>query len=276
MAANGNSTGPPPITQRFDLRQKSFLITGGGRGIGLACAEAIAQLGGNIAVIDRAAEPDAEFQSLGKQYNVKTIYAQGDVTDQVSLELAFDQCVGALGSLHGGLTAAGICSESSLLDTDWNTAKSTFEVNILGTYWTIKLLAKHFVDKEIAGSIVTIASINGHGLYVPVQPLSAYNASKAAIKGLMGPLAGELGAYGIRVNSISPGAIKTPLLARLKGEKQHILNWYTNGSALKRLGLPSDLTPMVCYLLSDASAFTTGADMVISGGLHAGPASSPV
>lgn len=61
------------------------------------------------------------------------------------------------------------------------------------------------------------------------------------------------------------GAIRTPLLARLEGEKRAILDWYQNGAPLQRLGVPEDLTPMVCYLLSDASAFTTGADMLITG-----------
>ncbi|KAK1144387.1 hypothetical protein N8T08_005540 [Aspergillus melleus] len=99
-------------------------------------------------------------------------------------------------------------------------------VNVLGTYWTVKLLAEHLVGSNHPGSIVTISSMNGQGLYVPVQPQSAYNASKAAIKGL--------------------------------------------GAPLQRLGVPDDLTPMVCYLLSDAASFTTGADMLVTGGLHAG------
>lgn len=61
------------------------------------------------------------------------------------------------------------------------------------------------------------------------------------------------------------GPIQTPLLARLKGEKQGMLDWYREGAALKRLGVPEDLTPIVCYLLSDAAAFTTGADMLVTG-----------
>jgi NAD(P)-dependent dehydrogenase (short-subunit alcohol dehydrogenase family) len=61
------------------------------------------------------------------------------------------------------------------------------------------------------------------------------------------------------------GAIQTPLLARLEGEKRAILDWYRDGSPLQRLGVPEDLTPMVCYLLSDAAAFTTGADMLVTG-----------
>ncbi|RSL52972.1 hypothetical protein CEP54_010615 [Fusarium duplospermum] len=208
------------VTDRFDLGGKNFLITGGGGGIGFACAKAIAQLGGGVAIIDMAPNPTAEFDTLNERYGVKTSY---EVTQR------------------------------------------TFNVNVLGTFWAAKLLAQHLVETNTPGSIVAIASINAQGRYVPVQPKSAYNASKAAIKGLMGPLAGELGQYGIRVNCISPGAIQTPLLARLEEEKRAILDWYRDGSPLQRLGVPEDLTPMVCYLLSDAAAFTTGADMLVTG-----------
>ncbi|KAI8650394.1 hypothetical protein NCS57_01372900 [Fusarium keratoplasticum] len=260
------------VTDRFDLSGKNFLITGGGGGIGFACAKAIAQLGGGVAIIDTAPKPTAEFDTLSERYGVKTSYVRGDVTNQESLEDAFAKSVQAVGQLHGGLTAAGIVMDTPFLQADWEVTQRTFNVNVLGTFWAAKLLAQHLVETKTPGSIVAIASINAQGLYVPVQPKSAYNASKAAIKGLMGPLAGELGQYGIRVNCISPGAIQTPLLARLEGEKRAILDWYRDGSPLQRLGVPEDLTPMVCYLLSDAAAFTTGADMLVTGGLHAGSA----
>lgn len=197
--------GEVTVTDRLSLSNRNFLITGGGRGIGFACAKAIAQLGGGVAVIDTLAEPVEEFKTLGERFGVKTSYVRGDVTTQASLEEAFAQTVQTMGQLHGGLTAAGICIDESLLEADWEHSQRTFNVNIMGTFWTIKLLAKHLVDTKTPGSIVTIASLNGQGFYVPVQPCSAYNASKAAVKGIMGPIAGELGGYGIRVNSISPG-----------------------------------------------------------------------
>ncbi|ETS78827.1 hypothetical protein PFICI_08680 [Pestalotiopsis fici W106-1] len=223
--------------------------------------KAIAQLGGGIAIIDSAPEPVPEFHTLSERYG---IHVQGDITDQESIEKAFAQCVRSLGQLHGALTAAGICVDKPLLEPDWESTQRTLNVNVMGTFWVIKLLARHFTDEKIPGSIVAISSVNGHGLYVPVQPQSSYNASKAAIKGLVGPLAGELSQYGIKVNPISPGAIRTPLLARLEGEKRDIPDWHQNGAPFQRLGLPKDLTPMVCYLLSDASASTTGADMLIT------------
>lgn len=275
-----------PVTDRFNLSDRHYLVTGGGRGIGFACAKAIAQLGGGVAVIDALPEPTDEFWTLSRRYGVKTSYIQGDVTDQTSLEEAFTRSVAAVGGrLHGGLIAAGICVDQPLLEATWEASQQTFNVNVMGLYWTVKLLAGHLVETKTDGSIVTIASVNGQGMYVPAQPCSSYNASKAAVKGLVGPLAGELGQYGIRINSISPGrclnpivggriqlsvlqgAIQTPLLKRLESspEKRAILDFYRHGAPLGRLGTPEDLTPMVTYLLSDAASFTTGGDFLVTG-----------
>jgi sorbose reductase len=224
-SANQPDLSEVRVTDRFDLSNRNFLITGGGRGIGFACAKAIAQLGGGVAVIDALPEPTEEFHSLSKRYGVKTSYAQGDVTKQQSLEAAFAKSVeGVGGHLHGGLMAAGICVDQPLLEATWEVSQKTFDVNVMGLYWTVKLLAQHLVETKTPGSIVTIASLNGQGVYVPAQPCSSYNASKAAVKGMVGPLAGELGQYGIRVNSISPGRdsqVSHRNVARLTKDRCH-------------------------------------------------------
>lgn len=96
------------------------------------------------------------------------------------------------------------------------------------------------------------------------------NMSKAAVKGLVGPLAVELAESKIRLNSVSPGVILSPMTNALKTEYPHLLAMFENAAPLKRIGVPQDLTPIVSYLLSDASSFTTGADFVVTGGMHAG------
>lgn len=204
-SVNASDLGEFKVTEHFNLSNKNFLITRGGRGISFACTKAIAQLSGSVAVIDTAAQPVEEFNTLSKCYNVKPLYTQGDVTKQESLEEAFTQSVHSIGQLHGRLTAAQIVMDKPLLEADWEITQQILNVNILGTYWTVKLLAEHLVNIKTPGSIVAISSMNGQGLYVPVQPQSACNASKAAIRGLMGPLTRELGQYSIRVNCISPG-----------------------------------------------------------------------
>lgn len=94
--------------------------------------------------------------------------------------------------------------------------------------------------------------------------------SKAAVKGLVGPLAVELSEYNIRVNSISPGAIESPMTAAIQTEYPQLFQMFNNAAPVGRFGKPTDLTPMFTYLLGDAAAFTTGVDFPITGGLHAG------
>lgn len=119
------------------------------------------------------------------------------------------------------------------------------------------------------GSIVLIASVSAH-CATPGHKLSIYNASKGAVKMLGTALSVELGPKQIRVNSISPGYTDTELLTPLKQQFPKRMKIMDNEPPLKRIGNRNDLTPAAIYLLSDASTYTTGTDIIISGGLHAG------
>ena len=168
-------------------------------------AKSIAQLGGGIAVLDFLEKPIDEFHTLKDKYGVKTSYHQCDVSNKDSLESAFGDAVKAVGQFHGGFTAAGILFNEPLLDADWDRSLKLLQVNTLGTLWTAKLIARHLVDTKTPGSIVFVSSLNGQNQHIPVQAVTAYNASKAGVKGMVGPLSVELGPHRIRVNSVSPG-----------------------------------------------------------------------
>lgn len=252
------------------MKDKTVLVTGGGRGIGFAICKAVAQLGGNVAVLDALPEPVDEFGTLGERYGVQAFYARADVTQQTSLEEAFDSVVAQAGPIQGCVTAAGIALDKPFADHHWDEAQRVLNVNVMGTFWTAKLMADHMAKHKQGGSIIMIASVAAQGIKVPEQNLAIYNMSKAAVKGLVGPLAVELAESGIRVNSISPGVILSPMTNALKIDYPHLLNMFENAAPLKRIGVPEDLTPIVTYLLSDASSFTTGADHLVTGGMHAG------
>lgn len=161
-----------------------------------------------MAVIDALEKAVDEFDTLAKRYDVKTSYQKADVTNQKSLETAFEESVKAMGGhIHGGFVAAGILFNEPLIEADWEHCQKVLNVNVLGTFWTTKLIAKHLVETKKPGSIVCVASLSGQGVHIPIQYAAIYNGSKAAVKGMMGPLAVELGKYGIRVNSISPGTL---------------------------------------------------------------------
>ena len=260
------------LTDRLSMKGKTVVVTGGGRGIGLAICKAIAQLGGNIAVLDALTEPAREFHSIGSEHGVATSYQRVDVTVQSSLEGGFENIVREAGDsgIQGCVTAAGITLERPFAEHTWDECQRLLNVNVLGTFWAAKLAADHMKTRGQGGSIVMIASVAAQGVMVPLQSLSMYNMSKAAVKGLVGPLAVELGEAGIRVNSISPGVIDSQMTRDNAVRFPRLTDMYHNAPPVRRIGQPSDLTPVVAYLLSDAAEFTTGADFVITGGMHAG------
>jgi len=256
------------------MKGKTVLVTGGARGIGFAICDAIAQLGGNVAVLVALPSPVDDFHALGAKHGIRAFYDQADVTQQASLDAGFARALRKAGSFQGCVTAAGVALDKPFVQHTWEEAQRVLSVNVMGTFWTAKLVAEHMAEVGGGGSIVMIASIAAQGIKIPEQNLAIYHMSKAAVKGVVGPLAVELAEDGIRVNSVSPGVIMSPMTEALKTEYPHLLDMFEGAAPLKRVGVPRDLTPMVAYLLSDASSFTTGGDFLITGGLHAGIAPS--
>ncbi|KAK5172695.1 uncharacterized protein LTR77_002815 [Saxophila tyrrhenica] len=258
------------VTDRMTMKGRNVLVTGGGRGIGFAICKAVAQMGGNVAVIDALPEPIEEFHTLEKKYGTKTTFQQADVTSEESLGSAVQDAVSAFGEFHGCVPAAGIALDKPLAQHTWAESQRVLMVNTMGTFWTVKLVADNMAKHGQGGSIVLIASVAAQGIKVPEQNLSIYNMSKAGVKGLVGPLATELSESNIRVNSISPGVILSPMTRSLKTEYPSLAQMFENAAPVGRMGVPQDLTPAIIYLLSDAGSFTTGSDFPITGGLHAG------
>lgn len=149
-----------------------MLVTGGGRGIGFAICKAVAQLGGNVAVLDALPEPVDEFHTLGSKHGVKAFYERADVTQQASLEPAFDSILQQAGSIQGCVTAAGIALDKPFLEHQWEECHRVLNVNVMGTFWTSKLVAAHMANHGQGGSIVMIASIAAQGIKVPEQNLA--------------------------------------------------------------------------------------------------------
>ena len=157
------SNAETKVSDRFGMDGKSVLITGGARGMGLGIAKAIAQMGGNVAVLDINEKPEAEFDDFASKYGVKTVYKRADITRQDSLEPAFKEIVDELPGLNGLVTAAGICIDKPIGEHGFEETKAVQDVNILGTLWPVKLLADHLYAQNKPGSIVMIASVAAHG-----------------------------------------------------------------------------------------------------------------
>lgn len=139
----------------------------------------------------------------------------------------------------------------------------------MGSFFSAQLAAQAMRDQNIGGSIIFICSSAAHGS-TPSRYLSMYSGSKGAIKALTRSLAVELAPFEIRVNCISPGFIATEMVLDEASKDERVWEAYKTGPPLKRIGTRADLKGITAYLLSDAAAYTTGADYLVDGGMTSG------
>lgn len=153
--------------------------------------------------------------------------------------------------------------------TSFERPLSDHGLQVLGTYFTSQLAVEQMKKKGQGGSLVLIASITAHTV-LPHHRMSAYSASKGAVKMLSESLAVELAGYNIRSNTLSPGFIDTEMTQKARDADAVIKETMFSAPPLRRIGTPEDLVGAVLYLFSDLSTYTTGTDIAITGGLHIG------
>lgn len=264
-----------PITDvrpAFELKGKTFIVTGGAQGIGFAISRAICEMGANVAIWDIQSTPaDSEaFASLSKDFGAKTLYVQSDVQEQSCIQDAFDKTIKEFGGVDGCVPAAGIAIDKPFIEQTWEEYNRIQDINVRGTFFTVQLVARHLIEQKKPGSILLIASQSAH-IALPGYRMAAYNASKGAIAMLTKVLGVELAKHSIRVNSISPGFVDSDMTRRVrdtKNKREGEQMWLAPPN--QRLSTQNDLTGAAVYLLSEASRHTTAADIPITGGLHAG------
>ncbi|GAA1540517.1 NAD(P)-dependent dehydrogenase (short-subunit alcohol dehydrogenase family) [Microbacterium ginsengiterrae] len=237
-----------------DLAGKLVVITGGGRGIGLATARRFTAQGARVVVLDLAngdSDLEAEFVEL-------------DVTDASAVSAAADKLVASLGSPDIVLNAAGIVRSASAEEMsaeDWSTV---LDVNLSGTFHVCQAFGRHMLAAH-RGTIVNIASMSATVSNYPQKQIS-YNASKAGVVHLTKTLAGEWADRGVRVNSISPGYIATDLTAALLEREPELGEVWRDRTPTGRLGTPDEVASIILFLASDASSLMTGSDVIADGG----------
>lgn len=237
---------------RFDFNGKTVVVTGGANGIGNATARLFAASGADVWVFDQACEDPA---AAAAQFGARGLVA--DVTDPGAMECALDQ----ISDLDVAIVNAGIVRLAPLLSTtreDWDRSLS---VNLSGAFHTLKAAASRMARRR-KGAIVFTASTNS---FDGESDLAAYNASKAGMLGLVHTAANELGPYGIRVNAVCPGLIRTRLNAAYFGNPA-ILKDYFRQIPLGRGGEPSEVAAAIAFLASDAASYITGATLLVDGG----------
>lgn len=252
------------------------LVTGGGSGIGLAIARRLAADGADVVICGRSAERlDEAVDAVRAEDPSGSIRALvADVTDEEAVIAAVVAADEAPGGLRSVVAAAG-GSESigpiTQLDRDgWD---NTIRLNLTGTMLTLKHGAAAIAGNG-GGSLIAISSIASQ---LPHPWFGAYGPSKAAIDQLVRQAADELGASGVRVNSIAPGLIDTDLVSFITAGGD-VLDSYHENTPLGRVGRPDDVAALACFLLGPEADWITGQCLVVDGGqsLRRGPSLASV
>jgi 3alpha(or 20beta)-hydroxysteroid dehydrogenase len=247
------------------LPGKVALITGAASGQGAAEARLFAAEGASVAVTDVNAEG---AKVVATQIGDAAIHLALDVTDEAHWADAVGRTVDAFGRLDILVNNAGIGFPPRPLELeDPDHHRRVIEVNLHGVYLGMRAVTAVMTGQR-SGSIVNISSIDG---LAGVAGLTSYTASKFAVTGMTRSAALELGPRGIRVNSIHPGVIATPILDAAPPETLARLQTVIDRQPIARMGTPEEVAYLALYLASDESSYCTGAQFVIDGGHLAGP-----
>jgi NAD(P)-dependent dehydrogenase (short-subunit alcohol dehydrogenase family) len=231
---------------------KNVVVTGGANGIGLVISRNIVAAGGSVWIFDVESENPAEVaQRIGAQACI------ADVTDRRSLERAFSQvAVPDVLVVNAGIS--GLASAAETTPDLWNRILS---VNLSGAFHTLQLAGQRMKSAR-KGAVVLTASTNS---FDGEADLVAYNASKAGLLGLLRTAANEWGPYGIRINAVCPGLIRTRLTAS-SFSNPSVLSEYFKHIPLGRGGEPEEVAQAVMFLASDLASYITGTTLVVDGG----------
>ena len=241
------------------LDGKAALITGGASGIGLAAAKRFAEEGAHVALVDRNADGAAEAaREIGSQAMAIT----GDVTNEDDVANMVASCVDRFGRLDIAFNNAGIGGFSPIQDYPLAQFQRVIDVCLTGVFLCIKHESKHLIEQGEGGSIINTASLNS---IQATEGLSAYCSAKAGVAMLTKVSALELGRHGIRVNSIGPGLIRTPLTQGLR-DIPELEEAFAHEAPLGRIGEPEDVAQLALWLASDASSLMTGQTVQLNGG----------
>lgn len=243
----------------FSLDGKVAIVTGGGRGIGQVVAVGLAKAGAEVVILSRSGADETLRQIV--QAGGRGYYLAIDVTSEESVDEVLANILDRSGSIDIVFNNAGICMHQSTLEATIAEFREVIDVNLTGEFIVSRAVGRIMIAKGIRGSIINMASMSGSIVNVP-QWQCSYNASKAAVIHMTRSLAAEWAEYGIRVNSISPGYIGTPMSA---DTPQSLKDAWMPLIPMHRMGDPEELIPAILYLAADASGYTSGSDVIVDG-----------
>jgi NAD(P)-dependent dehydrogenase (short-subunit alcohol dehydrogenase family) len=262
---------PPRVLPSFSLENKVCVVTGAARGLGQQFLTAFALSGARGACIDLSLK-DCEASIAATSEEVKAAYPdepvpelrpyQCNVTEEAEVKATWAKIVEDFGRVDVLVTAAGICANIAAEKYEYEEWRRVMNVNLDGSWLFAREAGSHMLEKGIAGSIILIASVCAQKCVRP-QKQTSYNASKSAVVMLAKTLGAEWGPKGIRVNSLSPGYMKTHMTVGQEGEVgAQLAETWVKDIPLGRIGDPDELRGTIVWMASQASSYLNGSDVV--------------
>ncbi|QJR14970.1 SDR family NAD(P)-dependent oxidoreductase [Usitatibacter palustris] len=236
----------------MQIAQHTFLVAGGGSGLGAATARMIVANGGNVVLAD---VNEAAGTALARDLGANARFAKTDVTDEASTQGAVDLCVSAFGAIHGAINCAGVAPGERVVGRNGPHALASFEravkINLIGTFNVIRLAAAKMTvqpaepsgERGVIVNTSSVASMDGQ------IGQAAYAASKAGVNGMTLPIARELAKFGVRVMTIAPGIFDTPMLQGMSEEIRASLG--AQVPFPPRLGKPEEYASLVKHIVEN-------------------------
>jgi len=249
---------------KYSLTGRTAVITGGGRGIGLACAEALSEAGARIVLLERdedaARSGTASLSALGADVSWRLV----DVVDPDALEAAADAIEREIGTVDilvccAGIAISGVAAEVATAE-QW---RQVIDINLNGVFWSCQAFGRAMLERG-RGAIVNMGSMSGLVVNRP-QEQASYNASKAAVHQLTKSLAAEWAKRGVRVNAVAPTYIDTPM-TRYGMQDETLKHAWLDATPMGRVGRTDEVASVVLFLASEAASLLTGSIVVADAG----------
>ena len=240
------------------LQDKVIIITGAAQGMGETHARLCIAEGAKVVLTDINSE---KGDALAKELGANAIFIKHDVTSEENWAHVVKATQDKFGQIDVLVNNAGITTSKSILDTSLDDYRKIIEINQVSVFLGMKAVIPAMKAAK-QGSIINISSINGL-----VGGAIGYTDSKFAVRGMTKAVALECAPYGIRVNSIHPGVIATPMI--MQGDTKNVVEAFAKSVPMKRVAQPEEVSGMVVFLASDDSSYSTGSEFIADGGLTA-------
>lgn len=240
------------------LSEKVAIVTGGARGMGEAHVRRFVEEGAKVVFTDINEEAG---QKLAEELGENAVFIKHDVTEQSGWKQVVETAESTFGPVNVLVNNAGISMSKTIFEMTEEEYRKIIDINQVSVFLGIKAVLPS-MQKAEGGSIVNISSMNGI-----VGGAPGYTDSKFAVRGLTKAAAIQLGGLGIRVNSVHPGVIETPMVS--EGDAVEQIREFAKQIPMKRTAQSEEVTNMVAFLASDEASYSTGSEFVIDGGLTA-------